>query len=76
MACVELVINEYAKRARRLKKNLAYFSEFKHFNDDNCEDYLKLSREYRFITKMFDDMNLFDWSEDDFEYHEEKDNAI
>lgn len=71
MGLVEQTINDYAKRARHLRKRLDNgFLEFTAFNDDSAKKWLELSLEYKFLTTMFSDMNIFDWSNEDFKYEQ------
>ena len=66
---VEKTINEYIRRAKRLKQELHY-EPFPITSVYDAQRFIEMHAEYRFLTQMFSDMQLFRWSDEDFEYKE------
>lgn len=69
MNLIEITLNNYAREARNLKERL-FYSPFDTSKREDCELYLRLLTRYEFITKMFNDMNCFHWSDEDFDIGE------
>jgi hypothetical protein len=64
---VEATINEYAKKARRMYKKL-FLEPFPINNKEDAQRYIDWLTEYKFYAQMFNDMMLYDWNTDDWEY--------
>ena len=63
MSLIAETLNDYAKKARQMKRQIETFQVH---NEETALQFIKLIQEYDFITGLFNEMNLFNWSDDDF----------